>query len=82
MDALRTAIESGYRAGWRYSFDYHWSFETLRDEPEFQSMRIELANDMRKQLENARRMQANGEMPTVPGMELLSRPESSGAPPI
>ena len=67
---------------WRYYFDYHWSFASLRDEPEFQSMRIALAADMQKQLENLRRMLANGEIPTVPGMELLSQPEKSGAPPI
>jgi tetratricopeptide (TPR) repeat protein len=80
--ALRKAVDAGYRVGWRYFFDYHWSFESLRDDPVFDSMRIELAADMEKQLENARRMQANGEMPTIPGMELLSRPEKSGAPPI
>ena len=82
MFALRATIDAGYRAAWRYSLDYHWPFEALRDKPEFQSMRIELATDMQKQLENARRMQASGEMPVVPGMELLSRPEKSGAPPI
>jgi len=80
--ALRTAVDAGYRLGWRYSFDYHWSLESLRDHPEFEAMRIELAADMERQLENARRMQASGEMPVVPGMELLSQPETSGAPPI
>ena len=82
MNALRTVVDAGYRYAWRNAFDHHWGFESLRDQPEFQSMRIELDADMQKQLENARRMQANGEMPTVPGMELLSRPENSGAPPI
>ena len=82
LSALRTAVDAGFRVGWRYYFDYHWSLESLRDNPDFEAMRIELAADMEKQLENARRMQASGEMPTVPGMELLSQPEKSGAPPI
>jgi TolB-like protein/predicted transcriptional regulator len=81
-NALRTAIDAGYRVAWRYYFDYHWSFASLRDDPKFQSMRIALATDMQKQLENLRRMLENGEIPTVPGMELLSQPDKSGAPPI
>ena len=82
LSALRAAVNAGYRVGWRYYFDYHWSFESLRDDPEFEAMRIELDADMQKQLDNVRRMLANGEMPSVPGMELLSKPEKSGAPPI
>ena len=43
---------------------------------------LQKVEKIEKQLENARRMQASGEMPVMPGMELLSRPEKSGAPPI
>ena len=82
LAALHTAIDAGYRIGWLYYFDYYWSFESLRDNPEFEAMRIRLDTDMQKQLDNVRRMLANGEMPSVPGMELLSKPEKSGAPPI
>jgi TolB-like protein/lipoprotein NlpI len=82
LAALRTVIDSGYRIGWPYYFDYYWSFESLRDDPEFESMRIALAADMQKQLENLRRRLVNGEIQTVPGMELLSKPEKSGVPPI
>jgi len=45
-------------------------------------MRMALAADMEKQLENVRRMQASGELPVVPGMEPVRQPEQAGPPPI
>lgn len=82
LAALRSAIDAGWRVDWHYFFDYYWAFEPLRDDPEFESMRMELAADMDTQLENVRRMEASGAIPKVPGMELLTKPDRSGAPPI
>jgi TolB-like protein/predicted Zn-dependent protease len=81
LAALRRAIDAGWRVGWPYMFDYYWAFEPLRDIPEFQAMRMELAADMEKQLKNVRRMEASGELPDVPGMEPLRGPEKAGPPP-
>ena len=82
LAALGKAVDAGWRVGWRYQLDHHWAFEPLRDNPAFQSMRMELAADMEKQLENVRRMQASGELPVVPGMEPIRQPEKAGPPPI
>jgi TolB-like protein/Flp pilus assembly protein TadD len=82
LAALREAVDAGWRVGWRYQLDHHWAFEPLRDDPAFQSIRMELAADMEKQLENVRRMQASGELPVVPGMEPVRQPEKAGPPPI
>ena len=82
LDSLRKLVDAGWRHNWWFVFDHHWSFEALRDNPEFQSLRMEIAADMAKQLENIRRMQRNGELPTVPGMEPIKVPEETGVPPI
>ena len=82
LDSLRKLVDAGWRHNWWFVFDHHWSFEALRDNPEFQSLRMEIAADMAKQLENIRRMQRNGKLPTVPGMEPIKVPEETGVPPI
>ena len=56
------------------------AFDQLRNRPEFEALRIEIAADMQRQLENVRRMQRSGELPVVPGME--PETENTGAPPI
>jgi TolB-like protein/Flp pilus assembly protein TadD len=67
-------------AGWRYStwyfFDDHPVLKALQNEPEFQRIRTKVAEDMAKQLENVRRMEANGELPTN-----WARPAAKSAPP-
>ena len=80
LQDLRRLVDAGWRMSWWYVFDHHAAFEHLRNHPEFEALRIKVAADMQKQLENVRRMERNGELPVVPGME----PEagSSGAPPI
>jgi hypothetical protein len=72
--ALRTAIDAGWRYNWWYYFDHHPSLEPLRDDPEFQAMRAEIAADMAEQLKNVRRMEADGEIPA-------SQPMKKAAPP-
>ena len=81
LAALRRGVDAGSRISWQYMFDYYWALEPLRDDPAFHSLRMELAADMEKQLENIRRMHASGELPEVPGMELLGAPAHRGPPP-
>lgn len=56
--ALRVAIDAGWRANWWYFFDHHPSLQALRDEPEFQAMRAEIAADMAEQLKNVQKKAA------------------------
>jgi len=60
---LRRAVDAGWRAEWWYTFDQDPVFESLRDEPEFQAMRAEVAADMAAQLARVHEMEASGEMP-------------------
>ena len=80
LQDLRRLVDAGWRMSWWYVFDHHAAFEHLRNHPKFEALRIEVAADMQKRLDNVRRMERNGELPVVPGME----PEAgnSGAPPI
>ena len=56
--ALLTAIDAGWRYNWWYFFDHHPALESLRDDPEFQAMRAEIAADMAEQLKNVRKKAA------------------------
>jgi TolB-like protein/Tfp pilus assembly protein PilF len=60
---LRRAVDAGWRAEWWYTFDQDPVFESLRDEPEFQAMRAEVAADMAAQLARVHEMEASGEIP-------------------
>ncbi len=74
LAALRTAIDAGWRYNWWYFFDHHPSLEPLREDPDIQAMRAEIAADMAEQLKNVRRMEADGEIPA-------SQPMKKAAPP-
>ncbi len=63
---LRRGIDANWRTFWRYFFDHDAVFESLRDNPEFQAMRAEVAADMAEQLARVREMEASGEIP-APG---------------
>ncbi len=60
---LRRGIDANWRTFWRYFFDHDAVFESLRDNPEFQAMRAEVAADMAAQLARVREMEASGEIP-------------------
>jgi TolB-like protein/Tfp pilus assembly protein PilF len=55
---LQRGVDAGWRMGWRYAFDHDPIFASLRDEPEFEAMRAEIATDMAEQLRNVRELEA------------------------
>lgn len=77
MTSLEDAVDAGWRSGWRYFFDQHPVLEPLRSRPDFQALRARVAADMANQLENVRRMEASGELPT----NWAQRPVRSAPPP-
>ncbi len=58
LAALRTAVDAGWRYDWWYYFDHHPALEPLRDDPEFQALRAEIAADMDEQLKNVQKKAA------------------------
>ena len=76
MNELEAAADAGWRFGWWYFFDRHPAFEPLRGRPEFQELRARVAADIATQLENVRRMERNGELPTN-----WAQPPAKSAPP-
>jgi tetratricopeptide (TPR) repeat protein len=65
LAALRQAFDQGWRTDWRYFFNR----DPIRSDPRFQSIRTDLENDMARQLEHVREMEANGELVPIPEME-------------
>ena len=66
LASLRQAIELGWRATWWFYLGHDISLESIRDEPEYQSMVEEIEADMAAQLERVRAMEANGELEPIP----------------
>ena len=60
---IRRGIDAGWRALWWFYFDHYNVFESLRNEPEFQAMRAEVAADLAAQLARVRELEASGEIP-------------------
>ncbi len=60
LDALRSAIDDGWRATWWLRLERNSNLAGLRDEPEFQRMLGDLRADMAEQLEKVR---ANDQSP-------------------
>ena len=76
MASLEAIVDEGWRSWWWYFFDVHPVLEPLRDRPDFKALRARVAADMAKQLENVRRMERNGELPTN-----WAQPAAKSAPP-
>ena len=55
LEALRQAIDNGWRALWWYWLEHDPNLDSIRDEPEFQAMVAEIRLDMAAQLERVRR---------------------------
>lgn len=62
LEALRQAIDEGWRTLWRYDLERDPNLESLHGEPEFQAMLEEIKADMAAQLVRVREMARNGEL--------------------
>ena len=60
LDALRQAIDSGWRDNWKYIFRNE-TLASLRDEPRFQAITSQLQDDMATQLDAIRALPDMGE---------------------
>jgi len=65
---LQKQIDGGWRLLWRWQIGHSPNFDGLRDEPAFQKMVEFLEDDMRRQLQEVRAMEARGEIPTPSAM--------------
>jgi TolB-like protein/Tfp pilus assembly protein PilF len=69
LAALRQVIDQGWREAWWFYFDHDPNLDSIRDEPEFQAMVVEIKADMATQLEHVRAMEANGKLEAIPDIE-------------
>ena len=66
LDALRKAIDEGYRWLWWAQGEGSPHMTSLLENAEFKAMMDEIRADMADQLERVRQMEANGELAVVP----------------
>jgi TolB-like protein/class 3 adenylate cyclase/Tfp pilus assembly protein PilF len=57
LTALREAIDEGWSANWRYSLEHNPNLESIRNEPEFQAMLVEIKVNMARQLARVKDME-------------------------
>ena len=62
LEALRKAVDHGWRGLWWYWLEHDPNLDSIRDEPEFQAMVVEIKADMVAQLVRVRMMEASGEL--------------------
>lgn len=60
LDALQQAVDSGWRFDWPYTFR-NKTLDSLREEPRFQAITLQLENDMADQLAAVRALPEMGE---------------------
>ena len=60
LNAIRDAIDMGWRGQWWYYLDQDLALESLRDEPQFQAMMYEVRDDLAAQLIRLRAIDADG----------------------
>jgi hypothetical protein len=73
LDALREAIDSGWRSLWWYYLKHDRNLDSIRNESEFQAMVKEIETDMAEQLERVREMEHYGELASAPGAEIAAQ---------
>jgi len=66
LAALRQAIDQGWRTDWRFFFYVDPNLDSIRGEAEFQAMLQDIQEDMADQLQQARRMDADGDLAAIP----------------
>jgi TolB-like protein/Tfp pilus assembly protein PilF len=62
LTTLRQAIDEGWRLYWRYYLEHDPNLESIRNEPEFQSMLAEIKADMAEQLARVKEMEKEGDV--------------------
>ncbi len=61
LDALRVAIDNGWKFSWRLQLD-DVSFDPIRKDPRFQAMQSEIEAEVARQLERVQEMERTGEI--------------------
>jgi TolB-like protein len=62
LSTLRQAIDAGYRGFWRIYLENNYNLESIRNEPEFQSMVAEVKADMVEQLARVKETEKEGDV--------------------
>jgi len=60
LQALRQAVDRGWRAFWWYWLEHDPKLHSIRDEPEFQTIVREIKADMAAQLARVRALESGG----------------------
>lgn len=66
LDVLRQTIDSGWRDAWWFYLEIDPSLDSIRKEPEFQSMLQKIREDMASQRERLKELQATGQIDPIP----------------
>lgn len=77
--ALRTAVNGGWRYGWRYDLRGNPHLERIREYPRFQAIVDELEREMSEQLARVNAMKASGELPAPERPDTGIQAEMSGS---
>ena len=67
LNELRSLVDNGWRNFWRWDTELNPNFNSLHDDPEFQSIVESLRTDMARQREELRLLEEAGEIPPPPG---------------
>jgi len=66
LATLRRAVDEGWRTMWWYYLEQDPNFDSIRDEPDFQTIVEEVRADMAVELEKIRALERSGELLIFP----------------
>ena len=69
LSALQDAVDENWRSLWWYYLRYDPNLESIRNEPEFQQVLALIEADMSSQMQDIRKMEINGDIAAVPGVD-------------